>query len=254
MPPRLRIGAVVAAERLRRQQQRVQPAHRAVAVVRVAGSALAHRDQRPRDRVLERPLRQDELRVGARRRSGRRRRAPTSLRDHRQPGPGMRGQVLLADAHARISACRPAAGCSPPAAARRAVAQPHLGLQRRHAVVVRQPARAAASAGCAGARPGRLGPGHDRRLVGHARRGPSAASSPPVAPHREPAALGQVAVGLEARRVERAERLGVAVQRQRRRAPLPPVTLTVRRAPAGTDTVPPSGLRKIGASRCRRAA
>ena len=29
---------------------------------------------------------------------------------------------------------------------------------------------------------------------------------------------------------------------------LPPVTLTVRRAPAGTDTLPLSGLRKIGAS------
>ena len=31
--------------------------------------------------------------------------------------------------------------------------------------------------------------------------------------------------------------------------PLPPVTLTVRWAPAGTDTVPLSGFRKIGASR-----
>ncbi len=96
------------------------------------------------------------------------------------------------------------------------VAQAQLGLQRHHAIIVRGLPR---QAGLLAAR--RAGwivaPRRGGRLVGHhgqAPRGQLVA----IAPHRDVPARGQVAVGLEAGLVERAERLRVAVERQRRHA------------------------------------
>ena len=173
------------------------------------------RHQRARDRVLELPLRQDELDLpalpGLVQRVARR-----QLRDHRQPGPGMRRQVLLADAMRGFR--RPAGQRQAHHQRRRVgpIAQPHLGLQRHHAIVIRgaprQPRLLAAG------RAGRIiAPLRGGRLVGDDGQVPRRQLAA-VAPHREMPARGQVAIGLVAGRVQRAERLRVSVERQRRRA------------------------------------
>ena len=90
-----------------------------------------------------------------------------------------------------------------------------------------------------------VGPVRRRRLVSDDGQVP-AGQLATVAPYREVAALVQVAVGLEACLVQGAKRLGLPVE-HKVGVTLPPVTLTVRREPAGTDTLPLSGLRKIGA-------
>ena len=177
---------------------------------------LAHRDQGARRRVLEPALGQREGGVGAG--AGQPRRvARHQPRDHRQAGPGMRRQVLHAgplglpgraagqrDRHHQLRRVRP-------------VLERQFGLQRHHAVFVADlPGQAGArDARAAARRARRFRPGDDRGAVGDHGQVP-AGQLRPAAAHQQPAAAGQVLVGLEARRAERLERQRPPGQRQRR--------------------------------------
>ena len=88
MAPRFSVGAEVAAQASRRHQQRIQPDRRRCAIVGVQAQAAADRHQRARHRVLERPLRQDELDVARWCRPGSARRAPTSRAITGSPAQG----------------------------------------------------------------------------------------------------------------------------------------------------------------------
>ena len=158
------VGAEIGAERLRGLQQRVEHAHGGVAILRVHAQPAPRGDQRAGDRVGEVALRQHEL-GGAAVAGQPGGIAGDQVPDHRQPGPGMRRQVLLADA---VRGLRVAAGQRDGDHQRRRVrpvAQMQFGLQADHAVVVAdRPGQPHVLAVGGGAR--RLGPGGGRRAVG----------------------------------------------------------------------------------------
>ena len=171
-----------------------------------------------------------------------------SCRGYRESRPWMRRQVLLADAVRGLRRTARQREADHQRRCIRPIAQPQFGLQRRPRRSRRPSSMASGVCWLPAARPGgslQSAAGGWSAITVSAQ----AASSRPLRRTHQAAAFRQVPVGLEARLVERAEWLRAAVQRQASGTPSPPVTFTVRRAPAGTDTAPPSDLRKIGASR-----
>ena len=128
----------------------------------------------------------------------------------------------------------------------RPVLQPKLGLQAGHAIIVRnlpgQPGL------LTGRRPARVfAPGRGRRLIRDNGQRP-ACQAAAVSLDRQQAAARQVPLGLEAAVIQARERAARSFSDREGALP-PPETLTVRCDPAGTETLPPSVFRKIGAMR-----